>query len=67
MKICYPGSANWSTEVECCLAIDTSTRNVGIAVYDGIQVLSETVWASQDYHTVELAPAIASTLSRLRL
>ena len=47
------------------LAIDTSTRNVGIAVYDGIQVLSETIWASKDYHTVELAPAIAQTLSRL--
>jgi tRNA threonylcarbamoyladenosine biosynthesis protein TsaB len=47
------------------LAIDTSTRNVGIAIYVGIRVLSETVWASQDYHTVELAPAIASTLNRL--
>jgi tRNA threonylcarbamoyladenosine biosynthesis protein TsaB len=47
------------------LAIDTSTRNVGIALYDGIHVLSETVWASRDYHTVELAPAIAAMLSRL--
>jgi tRNA threonylcarbamoyladenosine biosynthesis protein TsaB len=46
------------------LAIDTSTRNVGIALYDGIQVLNETIWASRDYHTVELAPAIADTLSR---
>jgi len=46
------------------LAIDTSTRNVGIAVYNGIQVLSETIWASHDYHTVELAPAIADTLKR---
>jgi tRNA threonylcarbamoyladenosine biosynthesis protein TsaB len=46
------------------LAIDTSTRTVGIAVYDGIQVLSETIWASRDYHTVELAPAIAETLAR---
>lgn len=46
------------------LAIDTSTRNVGIALYDGIQVLNETVWASQDYHTVELAPAIVDTLAR---
>jgi tRNA threonylcarbamoyladenosine biosynthesis protein TsaB len=46
------------------LAIDTSTRNVGIAVYNGVQVLSETVWTSQDYHTVELAPAIADTLLR---
>jgi tRNA threonylcarbamoyladenosine biosynthesis protein TsaB len=46
------------------LAIDTSTRNVGIALYDGIQVLSEMVWASHDYHTVELAPAINEILSR---
>ena len=46
------------------LAIDTATRNVGIAVYDGVQVLSEVIWTSQDYHTVELSPAIAETLSR---
>ncbi|MFZ2098876.1 MAG: tRNA (adenosine(37)-N6)-threonylcarbamoyltransferase complex dimerization subunit type 1 TsaB [Anaerolineales bacterium] len=46
------------------LAIDTSTRNVGIALYDGIQVLNETIWVSHDYHTVELAPAIGETLSR---
>jgi tRNA threonylcarbamoyladenosine biosynthesis protein TsaB len=49
------------------LAIDTSTRIVGIAVYDGIRVLSETIWTSQDYHTVELAPAIADTLARAGL
>jgi tRNA threonylcarbamoyladenosine biosynthesis protein TsaB len=49
------------------LAIDTSTRNVGIAIYDGIQVLSETIWASHDYHTVELAPAIAETFTRAGL
>jgi tRNA threonylcarbamoyladenosine biosynthesis protein TsaB len=49
------------------LAIDTSTRNVGIAVYDGVQVLSETIWASRDYHTVELAPAIQETLVRAGL
>jgi tRNA threonylcarbamoyladenosine biosynthesis protein TsaB len=46
------------------LAIDTSTRNVGIALYDGIQVINETMWVSHDYHTVELAPAITQTLSR---
>jgi tRNA threonylcarbamoyladenosine biosynthesis protein TsaB len=49
------------------LAIDTSTRNVGIAIYDGIQVLSENIWASHDYHTVELAPAIAETFTRAGL
>lgn len=47
------------------LAIDTSTRNIGIAIYDGIQVLCENIWASNDYHTVELAPAIAETLARV--
>lgn len=46
------------------LAIDTSTRNVAIAFYDGVQVLSESIWASHDYHTIELAPAIAAMLSR---
>ena len=49
------------------LAIDTATRNIGIAIYDGIQVLCENIWASHDYHTVELAPAIAETLAKVRL
>lgn len=40
------------------LAIDTSTRTVGIALYDGVQVLSELIWTSSNFHTVELAPAI---------
>ncbi|MGE5124052.1 MAG: tRNA (adenosine(37)-N6)-threonylcarbamoyltransferase complex dimerization subunit type 1 TsaB [Acidobacteriaceae bacterium] len=47
------------------LAIDTSTQHIGIAIYDGIQVLCENIWASRDYHTVELSPAIAQTLSRV--
>ncbi len=46
------------------LALDTSTRNIGIAIYDGIQVFCETIWTSHDYHTVELAPAVKETLSR---
>jgi tRNA threonylcarbamoyladenosine biosynthesis protein TsaB len=46
------------------LAFDTSTRNIGIAIYDGVQVLCENIWASHDYHTVELAPAVAEILSR---
>jgi tRNA threonylcarbamoyladenosine biosynthesis protein TsaB len=46
------------------LAIDTSTRVVGVALYDGVQVISEVVWRSQDYHTVELAPTVEQTLSK---
>jgi tRNA threonylcarbamoyladenosine biosynthesis protein TsaB len=46
------------------LALDTSTRAVGVALYDGTQVLSESLWISQDHHTVDLAPAVAAALSR---
>jgi tRNA threonylcarbamoyladenosine biosynthesis protein TsaB len=49
------------------LALDTSTRTAGIALYDGVQVLSEWVWASYDHHTVELAPAVAEVLQRARV
>lgn len=46
------------------LAIDTSTRLVGVALYDGVQIVSEMVWLSQQYHTVELAPTVSSLLER---
>ncbi len=49
------------------LALDTSTRTVGLALYDGVQVLSEAVWTSNDYHTVELAPAIAEAFQKTGL
>lgn len=46
------------------LALDTSTRSIGLALYDGSQVLGETSWISHDHHTVELAPAVAQLLER---
>ena len=46
------------------LAVDTSTQWVGLALYDGAQVLGEVVWQSQSHHTIELAPAIADLLRR---
>jgi tRNA threonylcarbamoyladenosine biosynthesis protein TsaB len=46
------------------LAIDTSTRVIGLALYNGAQVFSEWVWASNDHHTTELAPAIQELLGR---
>ncbi len=49
------------------LALDTSTRTVGLALYDGVQVLSEFTWNSQDHHTVELAPAVADMLEKTSL
>jgi tRNA threonylcarbamoyladenosine biosynthesis protein TsaB len=49
------------------LAVDTSTTQVGLALYDGSQVIGEYAWRSSQRHTVELAPAISELLSRCGL
>src|SRR4030042_1544508 len=46
------------------LAIDTSTAQVGLALYDGAQVLSEMTWTTRQHHTTELAPALSGLLNR---
>lgn len=46
------------------LAVDTSTVWVGLALYDGTQVVSEEIWQTHNHHTVELAPALAGLISR---
>jgi tRNA threonylcarbamoyladenosine biosynthesis protein TsaB len=46
------------------LAVDTSTAQVGLALYDGAQVIGEYAWRSNQRHTVELAPAISELLTR---
>lgn len=46
------------------LAIDTSTRLMGLALYDGVQIIHESTWLSSNYHTVQLAPAIAEAMQR---
>ena len=49
------------------LAVDTSTTQMGLALYDGAQVLGEYAWRSGQRHTVELAPAVADLLARCAL
>ena len=49
------------------LAVDTSTTQVGLAIYDGAQVIGEFSWRSGQRHTVELAPAVADLLARCAL
>lgn len=51
------------------LAVDTSTAQVGLAIYDGSQVIGEYAWRSMSgaRHTVELAPAIFELLERCGL
>jgi len=46
------------------LAIDTSTDWIGLALYDGTQILCEQTWRSHSYHTIDLVPAIADILTR---
>jgi len=46
------------------LAVDTSTQSIGVALYDGVQILSEMVWVSDQYHTVELAPRVKSMMEQ---
>lgn len=49
------------------LALDTATRKIGIALYDGVEILHEAVWQSPFHHTVELSPAIIESLKRAKL
>lgn len=49
------------------LAVDTSTAQVGLALYSGAQVIAEYMWRSSQRHTVELAPAISELLARCGL
>ncbi len=49
------------------LAIDTSTARLGIAVYNGVEVLGETCWTSPFRHTVSLAPAVEVLLNDLEI
>ena len=46
------------------LAIDTATRQVSLALHDGVSVIAETSWRTGDYHSVELAPQTALLLRR---
>ncbi len=44
------------------LALDTSTTQIGVALYDGARVLAEAYWRSGRRHTQELAPLVAQVL-----
>ena len=49
------------------LAIDTSTARVGLALYDGAQVLGEFSWQGGQHHTQVLAPALIELLDRVEV
>jgi tRNA threonylcarbamoyladenosine biosynthesis protein TsaB len=47
------------------LALDTSTRTIGISLHDGSQILAESIWVSVGHHTIELAPEVALMLRKV--
>jgi tRNA threonylcarbamoyladenosine biosynthesis protein TsaB len=47
------------------LAIDTSTSQIGLALYDGTTIPGELTWQSPAHHTEQLAPALANLLNRV--
>ena len=49
------------------LAIDTSTARLGIAVFNGSEILGESCWTSPNRHTVSLAPAVNELLDDLEV
>ena len=46
------------------LAIDTSTKSIGLALHSGMELIAEHHWVTRGFHTVELAPEIALMLRR---
>ena len=47
------------------LALDTSTRQAGVALYDGVKgLIAEYNWHSANRHTVELMPQVAQMLAQ---
>lgn len=44
------------------LALDTATRQISLALYDGQRVHVEHTWLTGQHHTVELAPQVALVL-----
>lgn len=46
------------------LAVDTSTTQVGLALYNENEVIAEMVWSSKQHHTTQLASALSDLMKR---
>lgn len=47
------------------LALDTATRTTGLALHDGHQVVTESIWLGGGHQTVQLAPEVALAMRRV--
>jgi tRNA threonylcarbamoyladenosine biosynthesis protein TsaB len=48
------------------LALDTATRQAGVALYDGDEVRGELLWQAGRHHTEMMAPAVEELLAHAR-
>lgn len=46
------------------LAVDTSTTQVGLALYNDDEVLAEMMWSSKQHHTTQLASVLSDLMKR---
>ncbi len=46
------------------LALDTATRQISMALYDGQQIIAEFTWRTASRHTIELTPACDDMMQR---
>lgn len=46
------------------LAVDTSTTQVGLALYNENEVIAEMMWSSKQHHTSQLASALSDLMKR---
>ena len=46
------------------LAVDTSTTQVGLALYNENEVIAEMAWISKQHHTTQLASALSDLMKR---
>jgi tRNA threonylcarbamoyladenosine biosynthesis protein TsaB len=46
------------------LAVDTSTTQVGLALYDEHQAIAEMAWTSNQHHTTQLTSALSELMKR---
>jgi tRNA threonylcarbamoyladenosine biosynthesis protein TsaB len=49
------------------LALDTATRQLGLALHDGAALILEQTWPSDNQHNVQLASAVAAALERCKI
>jgi tRNA threonylcarbamoyladenosine biosynthesis protein TsaB len=49
------------------LALDSASAALSLALYDGVEVIAEQTWRTENHHSRELAPSVAALFAQARL